>query len=177
MLSATKSSLYFLPAPVSGAISNILVGFIVHRVSAHWLVLGGSAISALGPLVMAFAKPDSLYWTHAFLANTFNPVGADSLYTTANLLISSAFPPKTQGLAGGVFNTVAQIGKSVGLALVAVIAASVTKQSEYKDKESPPALLEGYRATFWFCFSMILLALVIGVFGLRKAGKVGHKRD
>jgi hypothetical protein len=37
--------------------------------------------------------------------------------------------------------------------------------------------LEGYVATFWFCFALILVTLVIGVFGLRKAGKVGHKRD
>ncbi len=87
------------------------------------------------------------------------------------------FPPKTHGLAGGVFNTVAQIGKSVGLALVAVIAASVTKNSDYKDKRSPEALLVGYNATFWFCFAMILVTIVIAVFGLRKAGKVGHKRD
>jgi len=76
-----------------------------------------------------------------------------------------------------VFNTVAQIGKSVGLALVAVIAASVTKNSDYKDKRSPEALLVGYNATFWFCFAMILVTIVIAVFGLRKAGKVGHKRD
>ncbi len=177
LLSPTKTSLYFLPAPVAGMLSGLVIGSIVHRVSAHWLILTASTISALGPLVMAFAKPDSLYWSHAFLANFFNPVGADSLYTTANLLITSVFPARTHGLAGGVFNTVAQIGKSVGLALVAVIASSVTKKTNYADKKSPDALMVGYNATFWFCFGLILVATMIGVFGLRKAGKVGHKRD
>lgn len=126
---------------------------------------------------MAFATPTSSYWSHAFLSNIFNPVGADSLYTVANLLITNVFPPKTHGLAGGVFNTVAQIGKSVGLALAAVIAASVTRNSGYQDKTSPDALLVGYNATFWFCFAMIVVTCVIAVFGLKKAGKVGHKRD
>ena len=177
LLNATESSLRFLPAPISGAISNVLIGAIVHRVNANWLILGGCALSALGPLIMAFATPTSSYWSHAFLANCFNPVGADSLFTIANLLITSVFPAKTQALAGGVFNTISQIGKSVGLALVAVIAASVTLRSDYKDKSSPKALLEGYTATFWFCFGLILLTIGISLWGLRRIGNVGHKRD
>ena len=175
-LTAIQSSLRFLPAPISGALSNIVIGFIVHRVRANWLVTGGVLISAIGPLVMVFATPTSNYWTDAFLANCFNPVGADSLFTIANLLITSVFPPKTQGLAGGVFNTVSQVGKSVGLALVAVIAASVTRSSEFSDKQSPRALLQGYRATFWFCFALILTTFIVSAWGLRRVGTVGHKK-
>ena len=69
------------------------------------------------------------------------------------------------------------MGKSVGLALVAVIAASITAKSEYKDKSSPQALLEGYKATFWFCFAMIVTTIAVCLWGLRRVGKVGHKRD
>ena len=126
---------------------------------------------------MAQATPTSSFWSHAFLANIFNPTGADCLFTVANLLITSVFQAKTQALAGGVFNTISQIGKSVGLALVAVIAASVTDKSDYKDKKSPKALLEGYIATFWFCFGLIVLTIAISTWGLRRVGKVGHKRD
>jgi len=87
------------------------------------------------------------------------------------------FPAKTQALAGGVFNTISQIGKSVGLALVAVIAASVTARSESKGKTSEEAQLEGYHATFWFCFASVLVTIAISLWGLRNIGKVGHKRD
>lgn len=156
-LSATEASLRFLPAPMSGALSNVVVGLIVHRVHANWLVLGGTALAASAPLVMAFATPTSSYWTTAFIANTTNPIGADSLFTVANLLITSVFPPKTQALAGGVFNTVSQIGKSVGLALNAVLAASITAQTMIPDKKSPEALMRGYNGTFWFCFGSMLL--------------------
>jgi hypothetical protein len=45
----------------------------------------------------------------AFLANVFNPTGADSLFTVSNLLITSVFHANTQALAGGVFNTVSQV--------------------------------------------------------------------
>ncbi|KAK3709977.1 hypothetical protein LTR37_010596 [Vermiconidia calcicola] len=177
LLSATETSVRFIPAPVSGAISNLIIGFIVHRVRADWLILGGCTISAVAPLIMAFATPESSYWGFAFLANLFNPVGADALFTIANLLITSVFPAKTQALAGGVFNTVSQVGKSVGLALVAVIAASITAKSDFEHKDSPRALLLGYRATFWFCFGLILTTIAVSLWGLRRVGKVGHKRD
>ena len=45
----------------------------------------------------------------AFLANILNPVGADSLFTISNLVITSVFHENTQALAGGVFNTVSQV--------------------------------------------------------------------
>jgi len=65
----------------------------------------------------------------------------------------------------------------VGLALVAVIASSVTTNSSYIDKESPQALMEGYGATFWFCFASVVATVVLSAWGLRRIGKVGHKRD
>jgi nitrate/nitrite transporter NarK len=61
-LSAIQTSLRFLPAPVSGTLSNVVVGFIVHRVSANYLVLGGCGLSLIAPLAMAFATPHSSYW-------------------------------------------------------------------------------------------------------------------
>jgi hypothetical protein len=63
------------------------------------------------------------------------------------------------------------------LALVAVIASAVTAHSEYDDKGSPEALLKGYKAPFWFCFATILANVVVSMWGLRKIGKVGDKRD
>lgn len=70
-----------------------------------------------------------------------------------------------------------QIGKSVGLGLVAVIAADITAKSPYEDKKSPEALLEGYKATWWFCFACIVFTVILSVWGLRGIGRVGHKRD
>ncbi|KAI4137266.1 MAG: hypothetical protein L6R39_007378, partial [Caloplaca ligustica] len=54
---------------------------------------------------------------------------------------------------------------------MAVVASNVTRKSNDPNKSSPAALLEGYRATFWLGFASMLLTSVIGVIGLRKAGK------
>jgi nitrate/nitrite transporter NarK len=176
-LSAIQASLRFLPAPISGALTNLVMGMIVHRVRADYVILISSGISCLSPMLIALINPKSSYWAYEFPAVALNPIGADALFTISNLLITSVFPPKTQALAGGVFNTVAQIGKSVGLATSAVIASSVTMRSDIVDKESPEGLLIGYKAAFWYCFALCLSTMAVSAWGLRSIGKVGMKRD
>lgn len=55
-----------------------------------------------------------------------DPLGADLMCPIAMLAMTDAFPLKTQALAGGVFNMVAQIGKSVGITTSAVLSQHVS---------------------------------------------------
>ena len=176
-LSATQTSPRFLPPVISGAITNVVTGLLVPIVPANMLVSATVVLTGLSPLLMAFAEPSWPYWYMAFPATFLLPICADTLFTVSNLVITSVFPSKTQGLAGGVFNTLAQIGTSVGLGLTAVIASSVTNGSGVKDKSSAEALLKGYRATFWACFAAMVLMLGVSGMGLKRIGKVGLKTD
>lgn len=97
------------------------------------------------------------------------------LFTASNLVISDSFPPDVQSLAGGVFNEVAQFGNSVGLAVTAAIAASVTEHSQ--ETHHRDALMEGYRAAFWTVFAGTAVVVLISYFGLRKTGKIGQKEE
>ncbi|KAF9696583.1 hypothetical protein EKO04_005214 [Ascochyta lentis] len=176
-ISPLQTSLRFLPTPIGGALSNVVMGLVAHRVRADWACLIGVALTSIGSLLMCVIQPEWTYWACAFPAVFLNPVGADVLFTVSNLVITAVFPARDQALAGSVFNTVAQIGKSVGLATSAVIAASVTQHSKIADKESPAALMEGFRAAFWYVFALSCAIGVLFAFGLRGIGKVGMKRD
>jgi Na+/melibiose symporter-like transporter len=174
---AIEASVRFLPGPVCGVLTELSMGFVVDRFRADFILAVGLTLTSLSPLMIALVNPKATYWAYEFPAVALNPIGADTLFTISNLLITSVFPAKTQALAGGVFNTVAQVGKSVGLATSAVIASSITERSGYEDKGSPEALLVGYKAAFWYCFALSLLTLFISGFGLRSIGKIGLKRD
>lgn len=126
---------------------------------------------------MATINPHWPYWYSAFFAQILAPLSVDILFTVGTIVVSNAFPAKTQALAGAVFNTFAQLGTSVGLCLMSVISESVTRKSKVEDKESPEAVMEGLRASFWAMFAMMGMACVIGAVGLRKVGKVGVKSD
>lgn len=177
LLSPLQASIRFLAAPVSGLLISIAVGLLVNRVRGDVLVGVGSLIALASPILLALATPETSYWKAAFPAVLLNPAGADVLFTVSNLVITERFPARTQGLAGGVFQIVSQIGKSVGLALSAVVANSITERSQYADKQSPLALMEGYKAAFWFTLGLSAVTFVVGVGGLRKVGKVGLKRE
>lgn len=172
-ISPLGAALRFLPAPISGALTSIVVGLIVHRVRADWIVIMTTIPCAIASVLMAVAKPRWSYWACAFIASFLNPIGADGIFTVSNLLITSMFPPKTQGVAGGVFNMVSQTGKSVGMALTALVANQVTANSRTAER---PRLV-GYRAAFWFTVGLASTSLCVSVWGLRKIGKVGRKLD
>lgn len=176
-LSPLQTSLRFLPMVVTGSATNFLTGYLVKRVRADVLVISGAAISAIAPLLMAIINPSWSYWACAFLATALCPICSDVLFTVAQLSITSVFPPQTHGLAGGVFNTVANIGNSIGLAVTAVVASAVTMAESGKKVSTPETLMDGYRVTFWLCFGLNILVLGMIGFGLKKVGKVGIKLE
>lgn len=176
-LSATAASVRFLPEPVVGATINILIGLFVHRLRASWALQISFIVSALSPLLLAVMREGSSYWEFEFPAVALVPIATDVLYTISQLIITAEFEENTQALAGGVFNTVAQIGKSVGIALSAVVASSVTAKAGSSRTSHEDDLLKGYRAAWWFTFAATVACIFVTLYGLRGLGKVGVKRD
>jgi MFS family permease len=181
-LSPLSTSPRFLPMVLMGAATNIVTGMLAHRVNANKLVIGAAALTTISPLLMALTNPSWSYFSVIFLAMLLCPIAADTIFTIANLIITEVFPPEIHGLAGGVFNTITQIGNSVGLAVSAVVAGEVTKAKEARLAHSIgdanlSALLEGYRASFWTILAASVVVVGIAAWGLRGSGKVGLKRD
>lgn len=103
------TSLRLLPNLLIGCLINLTVGIFVDKVSARWLVAISSLLCAGAPLMMALVDPDWSYWYMEFWAQTLAPLSGDVLFTVGLLIISEEFPEEMQGLAGAVFNTVAQV--------------------------------------------------------------------
>ncbi|PYH86280.1 MFS general substrate transporter [Aspergillus uvarum CBS 121591] len=161
-LSGFQSALRFLPNVFIGVLLNLGTGLLVHWVHANHLVLVSSLLSAGSPLLMAIIDPQWSWWYCAFWAVLLSPLSADVIFTIANLIAADAFTPQTRGLAGAVFNTIAEFGTSLGLTIFAFISAGVTRDPSIVDKQSPEALMVGYRAVFWTCFGLMLGACGVG---------------
>jgi hypothetical protein len=174
---ALGASLRLLPNLLMGTVINLTTGIVVDRVPATYAVLISSGLCAGAPLLMALINPGWPYWYGAFPAQLLAPLSGDVLFTVGLIIVSDGFPQRTQALAGAVFNTVSQLGVSIGFSTMSVISATVTKESDVADKASPDALMDGYRATFWTLFAWMLTACFVGGVGLRKLGKVGLKKD
>jgi hypothetical protein len=153
------------------------MGLLIHRITPYLLVLVSLILSAVSPLLMALISAHWPYWYAAFPAQLLSPLSCDILFTIGLLAVSEEFPAHTQALAGAVFNTAAQFGSSLGLTLLAVVSASVTKNKEDHGISMDEGLLAGYRAGFWTAFASMGFACLIGGFGLRQMGRVGVKND
>jgi hypothetical protein len=105
------------------------------------------------------------------------------------LFISRTSAQSEQGQGGSIFSTVVAIGGALMLAISTIVSDRVAQQkaaslgviieaSKTQSSEIPKlALLQGYRAAFWTCFGLSMLAaLVVGVL-LRKMGTVGRKKQ
>ncbi|KMU82387.1 efflux protein [Coccidioides immitis H538.4] len=162
-----KSILPENPAFVSpgNIVLNVTTGLIVHAIRVNYLIVLTATLAAVSPLLMAFVDPKWNYWTCAFWAVLLGPVSVDVVFTVAHLLITDIFAPSTHALAGAVFNTIAQLGTSVGLCVIAVVSAAVQHSSNYP-KDSPDALISGYRAAFWTCFAMMVTTVIISSVGI-----------
>ena len=189
-----QSSIRFLPHVVMGIAVNIVTAYLVARVKIQYLAVVSALITMIAPPLMATVEIGENYWFTSFWALFLSPVNPDGmlksppikltihgtngspvLFTVSNLVISDAFPPEVQSLAGGVFNEVSQFGNSVGLAVTAAIAASITDRSDSERNED--ALMEGYRAAFWTIFAGTVVVIAVSAFGLRNGGFVGKKND
>ncbi|KAH7174321.1 major facilitator superfamily domain-containing protein [Fusarium flagelliforme] len=174
-LSALNAAIRILPSVVVGVALNFTTGLVVHRIPAIWLIVITSILTALSPLLMAVTNPSWTYWTTAFFAQVLMPVSIDVLFTVGLIVVTETFPEDKQAIAGSVFNAASQFGNAMGLAIMQVVSTLVTKN--HSGLEATKALLEGYKASFWTMFAFMLLCASIGGVGLRKAGKVGLKRE
>ncbi|KAL8396463.1 hypothetical protein RB594_008798 [Gaeumannomyces avenae] len=186
--SSLTASLFLLPNVVVGTALSLMTGVFVHRLPARWLTGGSSLLCAASPLLMALVEPAWSYWHGQFWAQVLVPVSADVLFTVGLIVVSESFPERTQALAGAVFNTVGQLGLSLGVGVCQVVALGVAGNGGGGgghggggggafDDEQVGALLRGYRASFWAMFGQMLLCTAVAVIGLRKVGKVGVKRE
>ncbi|RSL50759.1 hypothetical protein CEP53_008698 [Fusarium sp. AF-6] len=173
-LSALQSSLRFLPHVIMGVAVNIITGLLIARVKVRTLAVVSALITMVASPLMATVDVGENYRLAPFWAMFLSPVNPDVLFTVSNLVISDAYPPEMQSLAG-VFNEVGQFGNSVGLPITAAIAASVTEHSGIRAREE--ALMKGYRVAFWTIFVSCSAVTIVVWFGLRKGGVVGRKQD
>ncbi|KAE8306386.1 major facilitator superfamily domain-containing protein [Aspergillus transmontanensis] len=143
--STLTASLYFMVAPVCGLLMNAAIGISLPYLKPSIAVPTGCLVSGIAPLLLAtLCGVDGLGFLAWYL-----------IYTIANLVMTDSFPAKTQALAGGVFNMLAQVDH----------AKSVT------------ALLKGYKSGWWYNCGLGFVSVDVSFGGLRSVKRLEMKRD
>ncbi|KAF9509240.1 hypothetical protein BS47DRAFT_1349492 [Hydnum rufescens UP504] len=175
-LTPILSMLRMLPMSVTGVFCNVVVALAVAHVQGIILVALGCIMTGLAPLLFALIKVNAPYWLS---------VGADFIFASGSIYVAKVSLPHEQSLAAGLFNTLMQVGASLGLALSSIVLDKTIRKETRRLNASQPAvspqltakagLLAGYRAVQWLNFGFVMFGLVLALVFLRDIGVIARK--
>ncbi|KIW67534.1 hypothetical protein PV04_06778 [Phialophora macrospora] len=143
---------WWTPMVVGGLILSTVVGFILHLVPGR-LLLTLSCLGAIGAeLLLALVPEGGNYWAWVFPSCILGTIGIDLAYNLMSVFITTQLPKARQGLAGGLINSILQLGIALLLGCSDIIQSYTVEES---------GLRESYKNTFWFGVACGSTALVL----------------
>lgn len=158
--------LAFLPSNIIMAIFSVwLSAKIIERFGIKWPLSIGLLLIALGLVLFALAPIDGDLCINIMPAMLALGFGCGMAFNPVLLAGTQHVPQDEAGLASGVLNTAFMMGGSLGLAVLANIAAWQTALALSAGGSQTSALLSGYHVAFWVGgFSALGAALVAAFF-------------
>ncbi|ULQ55657.1 DHA2 family efflux MFS transporter permease subunit [Flavihumibacter rivuli] len=163
-LNAFQSGLALLPMTIIIMIVMVgLTGKLVGKFGFKTNLVAGLVSLTLSLILFSFVPDSGTYMGNVLPASILGALGMSLAYIPGTMASMSGAKPEETGLASGIVNTSYQIGSAIGLAVVAVFAASVTKASLADGLAEKAALNEGFQSAFGLaaCFSAIAVLVAI----------------
>jgi hypothetical protein len=88
-------------------------------------------------------------------------VGGGLAFSPQNVVIMSTVRPADAGAAGGVLQTMQQVGSTLGLAVLVTVAGSASRSTAAAGGSPTDALVDGMTAAF--AVAAVILALTVAV--------------
>jgi len=161
-----KAGAAFVPVAVALIAAAAAVSQIVARIGVRPLVAAGTATAALGMFLLGNLNADSTYLGGVLPALIILSAGLGITFVPATLAAVSGVSEKHSGLVSGVSTTAIQIGGAIGLAVLATIAATTTR-NQAAGTATTDALSAGYTRAFQVGAVIIALAVPIALALLR----------
>ena len=119
---ALLSGLVLSPGGIAMMLGMLLVGRLLGRFQARWLIVFGLIVAAAGVFQMSGFNLD-VDFRSAMWARTLQALGMAFLFVPINTTAFSAVKPEKLGYATGLMNLFRNIGGSGGIAMVTTIVA------------------------------------------------------
>ncbi|MFE4515534.1 MFS transporter [Kitasatospora sp. NPDC056783] len=124
--SPALTSLYFLPFAAAQLPAAAFVGRAIRRLGPLKVLTAGFVVAACGLLLLSGLSADTGFTAEIAIGMVVFPLGIVGVFAGATVGAVSDVDEADSGMAGGVVNTCMEIGPTVGLAVLATVAASRT---------------------------------------------------
>ena len=169
---ALHIGLAFLPVTVfMGGLSLRYSERLISRYGARTMVVTGLGLVAAGLLWFARVPVDGRYLTDVLPSMVVLGIGAGMAFPALAALAMADATPEDAGLSSGVFNTTAEVGSALGLAVLATLSAG--RYAGLRDTGVPEMAAQtgGYRLAFVAAGLLVMAALIVTVVVVRKSAE------
>jgi EmrB/QacA subfamily drug resistance transporter len=162
-----KAGLAFVPSGVAVIVGTQVASRLVPRIGARPFLLGAPLIIAGGMLWFAQLPVHGSYPAHVLGPSVVTMFGFGLAFVPLTMSAMADVPPDQAGIASGIFQTSRQVGGAVGLAVLATIAATRTKEvlavAHGTHIAIASALTAGYTRAFAIGAMIAAFAALVGV--------------
>jgi EmrB/QacA subfamily drug resistance transporter len=167
---ALEIGLAFLPVTiVMGTLSIRYTEPLIMRFGARRTLLAGMGFLSAGLVLFTQAPVDGSYVQHLLPVMIPLGLGAGLSFPALMTLAMSGATEEDAGLASGLVNTSAQVGGSLGLAVLATLSASRSESLIEGGEATASALTSGYHLAFVIAAALVVAAIVVAVTVLQPA--------
>jgi MFS family permease len=170
--------LAFLPVAVAiGALSFRYSAQLNGRFGARTMLLVGLSLIVAGLGLFARAPMDARYLVDVLPSMVLLGVGGGLSFPAVMTLGMSGATASDSGLISGLVNTTAQVGGSLGLAVLATLATSRTDQLLAAGQSPTSALAGGYHLAFGAGVVLVAAAVVVAATVLRPEAEAATESE
>ncbi len=169
--SPLRAGLAFLPVSAGIIVGAGLAQQLIKRLGVRNVSIAGITLATAGMLVLTQLPVHGSYAGDLLVGLLPMSIGMGLTFVPITLLGTSGVRGEDAGLASGLFNTAQQVGGSLGLAILASLAASQTS-SLLHGPASPghlAARVSGYHVAFLTAAIMLAAGAALMAFVLRKS--------
>jgi EmrB/QacA subfamily drug resistance transporter len=158
----------FLPvALVMGSFSIRFTAPLVMRFGAFRMAVAGQLVIVLALLILALGPERADYARNLLLPMILLGLGGGLCFPAVTMIGMSEARPEDSGLASGLINTSGQVGGALGLAVLAVVAATQTSALAHSGAGALAALSGGFHMAWLVAAAFVVLTVGITVATLR----------
>jgi EmrB/QacA subfamily drug resistance transporter len=162
--SPSVTGLAFLPIPVVIGLCSYQAPRLLNTMGYHKPLLIGTGLIVIGTFLLSRLGLDVNYFTQLLPIFLLLAVGFGLSFVAISVAATTGVPGDESGLASGLINTSQQVGGALGLAILAVVAATTTAAAVHA---GPEAVMLGYQRAFLTSSLLSLIAWLIGFFVIR----------
>ncbi len=176
--SPLRAGLAFLPVSAGIMVGAALAQQLIKRLGVRVVSIVGIALATAGMLVLTQLPVHGSYAGDLLIGLLPMSIGMGLTFVPITLLGTSGVRAEDSGLASGLFNTAQQVGGSLGLAILASLAASRTGSLLHGAGPAHAAgqlaaRVSGYHVAFLAAAVMLAIGAVLMAFVLRRS----HTRE